>query len=199
MAHLRNAAGGRDPLTSRDIADDRRVAQPGKRRSDGLDLFAITRVVEQLQGDDREPTISPVAAAALQAPSSDCSRSPGRRAAARVGCPFRRPKHPAEASKSNRLLAALFGAGSVVAEVVGDTCLQRGLDPSVFARAHGLVLPACLGDIVAGALLAPFGIALVGFTGTLSVLGAGVIGYGVLVFACPGESRSALPAVAVAE
>jgi MFS family permease len=97
------------------------------------------------------------------------------------------------------VFAALFGAGSVVAEVVGDTCLQRELDPSVFARAYGLVLPACLGGIVAGALLAPLGIALVGFTGTLVVLGAGVIGYGVLVLARPGESQASLQAVAATE
>ena len=97
------------------------------------------------------------------------------------------------------LLAACFGAGSVVAEVVGDTCLQRKLDPSVFARAYGLVLPACLGGIVAGAVLAPLGIALLGLGGTLFVVGAGVIAYGVLVLPRPARSQLAVPAVASVE
>jgi predicted MFS family arabinose efflux permease len=97
------------------------------------------------------------------------------------------------------LLAALFGAGNLVAEVVGDTCLQRELDPNVFARAYGLVLPACFGGIVAGALLAPLGIALLGFGGTLVFIGAGVIAYGVLVLARPAAVPAPLAAVAPAE
>ena len=75
------------------------------------------------------------------------------------------------------LLAGLFGAGSVTAEVVGDTCLQRTLDPAVFARAYGLALPAFLGGIAAGALLAPLAIELAGLTATLVLIGIVVIAY----------------------
>jgi predicted MFS family arabinose efflux permease len=79
------------------------------------------------------------------------------------------------------LLAAVFGAGSVTAEVIGDTCLQRSLDPAVFARAYGLALPAFLGGIAAGALIAPLAIALVGVTGTLAMIASAVLAYGTLV------------------
>jgi hypothetical protein len=70
------------------------------------------------------------------------------------------------------LVAALSGAGSLVSEVVGDTALQRSLDPAVFARVYGLVLPAALAGIVLGALLAPLCVALVGLDGTLLVVAA---------------------------
>lgn len=70
------------------------------------------------------------------------------------------------------LVAALAGAGSLVSEVVGDTALQRSLEPDVFARAYGLVLPAALAGIVLGALLAPPCVALVGVDGTLLVVAA---------------------------
>lgn len=97
------------------------------------------------------------------------------------------------------LLTAVIGVGSVVAEVVGDTCLQRELDEAVFARAYGLVLPACLGGIVAGALLTPLSIALLGFSGTLAVLGAGVVAYGVLVLSRPAAERAPLGAMTAVE
>jgi MFS family permease len=83
------------------------------------------------------------------------------------------------------VLAAVFGGGSVVAEVVGDTCLQRSLDPAVFARAYGLALPACLGGIAAGALVAPLGVTVLGANGTLVLLGAAVIAYGGLLLDRP--------------
>jgi len=82
-------------------------------------------------------------------------------------------------------LVAIFGAGSIVAEVVADTQLQRSLAPGVVARAYGFVLPANLAGIAAGALLAPVCLAVAGLTGTLVLLGAGVIGYAVLVIARP--------------
>ncbi|HEY2656987.1 MAG TPA: hypothetical protein VGI55_14435, partial [Solirubrobacteraceae bacterium] len=83
------------------------------------------------------------------------------------------------------LLAGVFGAGSVTAEVVGDTCLQRTLDPAVFARAYGLALPTFLGGIAAGALLAPLAIMLIGLTATLVLIGIAVIAYGTLVLRRP--------------
>jgi predicted MFS family arabinose efflux permease len=97
------------------------------------------------------------------------------------------------------LLAAVCGAGSIIAEVVGDTCLQRELDPTVFARAYGLMLPACLAGIVAGALVAPFSVALLGVGGTLAAIGIGVIGYGAFVLARPAQPAAATPVLAPAE
>jgi predicted MFS family arabinose efflux permease len=87
------------------------------------------------------------------------------------------------------VLAALVGAGSLVAEVVGDTHLQRSLDPAVFARAYGLVVPACVAGIVIGALLAPLGVALLGLSGTLVLLGAAVMLYAVCVLRGSREER----------
>jgi MFS family permease len=94
------------------------------------------------------------------------------------------------------LLAGMFGAGSVTAEVVGDTCLQRTLDPAVFARAYGLALPAFLGGIAAGALLAPLAIELVGLTATMVLIGIVVIAYGTLVLRQPRrpERLAVIPA-----
>lgn len=79
------------------------------------------------------------------------------------------------------MLAAVFGAGSIVTEVVGDTCLQRSLDPAVFARAYGLVVPVCVGAIALGALLAPLFVALCGVGATLAIIGLAVIGYGLVL------------------
>jgi predicted MFS family arabinose efflux permease len=78
-------------------------------------------------------------------------------------------------------LVALMGAGQMVSEVGVDTMLQRSLDPAVFARAYGLVIPACVGGIVAGALLAPLAVSLIGLDGTLAIVGAAVLAYGALV------------------
>jgi MFS family permease len=92
------------------------------------------------------------------------------------------------------LLAAIVGAGSIVTEVVSDTCLQRDLAPDVFARAYGLVLPAALAGIVIGSLLAPPCVALVGINGTFVLLGAVTIGYGMLALTrSSGRSLVAAP------
>ncbi len=73
---------------------------------------------------------------------------------------------------------AVFGAGSVVTEVVGDTTLQRTLDPAVFARAYGLVVPASVAGIVVGALLAPVIVSVLGgVSGALAVIGGAVLAY----------------------
>jgi predicted MFS family arabinose efflux permease len=75
-------------------------------------------------------------------------------------------------------LAAFFGTGQIVTEVVADTTLQRSLDPAVFGRAYGIVLSASIGGIAAGALLAPLAVSLLGLEGTLIALGALSVGYG---------------------
>jgi hypothetical protein len=83
------------------------------------------------------------------------------------------------------LLAAAIGAGQFATEVVSDTTLQRSLDPAVFARAYGLVLPACVAGIVAGALLAPLCVSLIGLDATLALTGGLVLAYGAVAFARP--------------
>jgi MFS family permease len=83
------------------------------------------------------------------------------------------------------VLVAGIGAGQLVTEVVADTTLQRSLNPSVFARAYGLVVPASVAGIVAGALLAPPCVALIGLDGTLALTGALVLAYGAVAFSTP--------------
>jgi hypothetical protein len=81
------------------------------------------------------------------------------------------------------LVAALVGVGSLASEVIADTALQRSLDPAVFARAYGLVLPAALAGIVLGALLAPPCVDLIGLDGTLVLIAAACVTYGAVVSA----------------
>jgi len=83
------------------------------------------------------------------------------------------------------VLAGIFGAGATVTEVIGDTCLQRSLDPSVFGRAYGLVVPLCVGGIAVGALLAPVMVSYFGVTGALSLIGSAVVAYGLLLARAP--------------
>jgi predicted MFS family arabinose efflux permease len=91
-------------------------------------------------------------------------------------------------------LAAVFGAGSIVAEVVADTSLQRALDPAVLARAYGFVVPANIAGIAAGALLAPMFVAWFGFSGSLVIAGAAVMAYSARVLAhCAAPEASASP------
>src|SRR3954454_6171203 len=69
------------------------------------------------------------------------------------------------------VLAAGIGGGALTTEVVADTTLQRSLDPTVVARAYGLVVPVCVAGIVAGALVAPPLVALLGLDATLLFIG----------------------------
>jgi MFS family permease len=96
------------------------------------------------------------------------------------------------------VLAAGIGAGTMTTEVVADTTLQRSLDPSVVARAYGLVVPACVGGIVGGALLAPPCVALIGLDAALVLAGSLVLAYGALALVRPTVSQRALIDAAVA-
>lgn len=87
-------------------------------------------------------------------------------------------------------LAAVFGAGSIVAEVVADTSLQRSLDPAVLARAYGFVVPANIAGIAGGALLAPLFVALFGFSGSLVIAGVAVIAYSAVVLIQDGSPQA---------
>lgn len=77
------------------------------------------------------------------------------------------------------VLTALSGSGAVIVEVLMETGLQRLLDESVFGRAYGVAVPASIGGIVIGSLVAPLGVSAFGVAATLSVLGAVVVGYAI--------------------
>jgi predicted MFS family arabinose efflux permease len=74
------------------------------------------------------------------------------------------------------LLAALFGgAGMVVGEVLSETALPRMLSDDILARAYGLVMPASLGGIVVGSLVAEPLVSLLGLEGALTATGTIVL------------------------
>jgi len=72
-------------------------------------------------------------------------------------------------------LALLGGGGMIVGEVLSDTALPRMLDDSVLARAYGLVFPASIGGVVAGALVAGPLVSLLGLQAALVAAGAFVL------------------------
>ena len=74
-------------------------------------------------------------------------------------------------------LVAATGTGAVLVEILTDTGLQRMLDEDVFGRAYGLALPASLGGIVVGSLIAPLLASTLGGTGALAALGLAVLAY----------------------
>ena len=84
---------------------------------------------------------------------------------------------------------AVIGAGSIVTEVVGDTCLQRALDPAVFARAYASCCCWLVAEIAVGALLAPLCVAAIGLSATFALLGFVVAGYGLVILARVRDRR----------
>jgi MFS family permease len=85
------------------------------------------------------------------------------------------------------VLAAITGAGAVLVEILTETGLQRTLDDEVFGRAYGLALPASLGGIVVGSLVAPVLVGAFGGPWALIVSGAAVLCYA-LVLLRPGRA-----------
>jgi len=87
-----------------------------------------------------------------------------------------------------------------VVEILTDTCLQRALDEDVLGRAYGLALPASIGGIVAGALIAPVLARTLGVSGTLVPVGAAVLAYALVMLrrtrAIPGTAQTAQTAMA---
>jgi tripartite motif-containing protein 71 len=70
------------------------------------------------------------------------------------------------------LVASLLGGGGmVVAEVLSETALPRMVDGDVLARAYGLALPASLGGIVVGSLIAGPLVAVAGMSGAFILAG----------------------------
>jgi predicted MFS family arabinose efflux permease len=73
------------------------------------------------------------------------------------------------------VLSLFCGAGMVVGEVLSETALPRMLGGDVLGRAYGLVLPASLGGIVAGSLIAGPLVSLLGLRGALALAGLSVL------------------------
>ena len=93
------------------------------------------------------------------------------------------------------LLAGLTGTGAIGVEIMTETGLQRMLPEEVFGRAYGLALPASIAGIVAGSLIAPVLVSLLGATGALVACGAAVVGYAALLLR---GTDSPVPAPALA-
>jgi hypothetical protein len=92
------------------------------------------------------------------------------------------------------VLAGLTGTGALLVEILTETCLQRVLDEDVFGRAYGLALPASIGGIVLGSLVAPVLVASLGGSRALIVVGTMVLAYALVVLR---EGRPApVPALA---
>jgi MFS family permease len=93
--------------------------------------------------------------------------------------------------------SALCGAGSVMVEVIVETGLQRSLPADVLGRAYGFALPAALGGIVLGSLVAPGLVAVAGVDGALVLLGAAVGIVAALVARSAAPAATPAPAAAV--
>ena len=95
------------------------------------------------------------------------------------------------------VLTGLTGMGALLVEIMTDTGLQRMLDEDVFGRAYGLAIPASLGGIVAGSLIAPVLAAGLGGSGALVAVGGAVLAYAALVVRTPAASRGTLSSAQV--
>lgn len=91
-------------------------------------------------------------------------------------------------------------AGALMVEILTETILQRVLDEDTFGAAYGLALPASIGGIVVGSLIAPVLAETLGGPGALVAVGCAVLAYALVVLRgtvkVPGAIRASLPAVA---
>ena len=92
------------------------------------------------------------------------------------------------------VLVAISGTGAILVEVLTETSLQRTLPAEMFGRAYGLALPASIGGIAAGSLIAPLLTSVFGGTGALVVCGAAVVAYGLLMLRVPQPKPDLSPA-----
>jgi hypothetical protein len=90
------------------------------------------------------------------------------------------------------MLTGLTGMGALLVEIMTDTGLQRMLDKDVFGRAYGLAIPASLGGIVAGSLIALVLATVFGGSGALVTVGGAVLAYAALVLRAPAVARGTL-------
>lgn len=74
-------------------------------------------------------------------------------------------------------MVAATGTGAVLVEILTETGLHRALDAEIFGCAYGLAVPASLGGIVAGSLIAPLLVGAFGERGALIAAGTGVLCY----------------------
>jgi MFS family permease len=81
------------------------------------------------------------------------------------------------------LLVGVNGTGAILVEVMTETGLQRLLPADVFGRAYGLAIPASIGGIVVGSLIAPVLVSAAGLSGALVISGAVAVGYGLQLLA----------------
>jgi MFS family permease len=85
------------------------------------------------------------------------------------------------------------GAGAIAVEILTETCLQWSLPAAAFGRAYGLALPASIGGIAAGALIAALLSSALGLTGALVSVGVVVAGYAMLIQRQERPARPARP------
>ena len=88
------------------------------------------------------------------------------------------------------VLTGLTGVGALLVEILTETSLQRTLDDEVFGRAYGLAVPASLGGIVVGSLIAPLLAAALGGSGALIAVGGAVLAYPLLVLRGAGDAAA---------
>jgi MFS family permease len=72
-------------------------------------------------------------------------------------------------------LGLVAGMGALIVEVVADTRLQQTLDEARLGTAYGFAFSASVGGIAAGALIAPVLASLLGVSGALIAIAAGVL------------------------
>jgi predicted MFS family arabinose efflux permease len=91
------------------------------------------------------------------------------------------------------LLAGVSGTGAILVEVMTETGLQRLLPDDVFGRAYGLAIPASIGGIAIGSLIAPVLVSAAGLSGALFISGAVAVGYGLQLLAGRRHAAPVLP------
>jgi hypothetical protein len=89
------------------------------------------------------------------------------------------------------IVIAVGGAASLLVEITMNTGLQRMLPRDAFGRAYGLAVPASIGVIGVGSLLAPVLDSALGRTGALLACAAAVLAYTAFLALAP---RHAAPA-----
>jgi MFS family permease len=92
------------------------------------------------------------------------------------------------------VLVAITGAGAILVEVLTETSLQRTLPAEIFGRAYGLALPASIGGVAVGSLIAPLLISVFGAAGALVACGVAVLAHGLVVLRTPQAKPKPRPA-----
>lgn len=95
-------------------------------------------------------------------------------------------------------LAGVTGTGAILVEILTETNLQRSLDDEVFGRVYGIALPASLGGIVLGSLVAPVLTTALGGSGALLAVGGAVLAYALFILRGTGAGATS-PAVGQAQ